>query len=155
MVRRPGSSDRGRRHIRQRHDCKTGDVATGRHGAVILEFAIVAPVVLLLLIGSLDLGLAVYAYNTLAEGARAGTRYAAVNGTGGGATASDVADIVLDAMPGVKAQNLKVQVSWPDGNNLPGSRVTVVVTYSYRPVARLLGLDTLEFSSSSTMTISS
>jgi len=43
------------------------------------EFALVLPVLALLIFGLLDLGRAVYVYNTLANAARAGARVAAVN----------------------------------------------------------------------------
>ena len=48
-------------------------------GQSLAEFALVLPVLALLIFGLLDLGRAVYVYNTLANAARAGARVAAVN----------------------------------------------------------------------------
>ena len=48
-------------------------------GQSIAEFALVIPVVLLLLAGLFDLGRLVYAYNTVSEAARYGARLAIVN----------------------------------------------------------------------------
>ena len=48
----------------------------------IVEFALVLPVLLLLIFGIIDLGRAVWEENTLAYAAREGTRYAIVHGSG-------------------------------------------------------------------------
>ena len=48
-------------------------------GQALAEFAIVAPVLLLFILGIVDFGRAIYAYNTVANAARMGTRTAIVN----------------------------------------------------------------------------
>jgi hypothetical protein len=48
-------------------------------GQTLAEFAMVVPLILLLLLGALDMGRAVFAYNTLSQAARAGARTAIVN----------------------------------------------------------------------------
>lgn len=48
-------------------------------GQSLAEFALVLPVLALLIFGLLDLGRAVYMYNTLANAARTGARVASVN----------------------------------------------------------------------------
>ena len=48
-------------------------------GQALVEFALVFPVMVLLLFGILDLGRAIYAYNTISNAAREGARVAAVN----------------------------------------------------------------------------
>jgi Flp pilus assembly protein TadG len=50
-------------------------------GQALVEFALVFPVVVYLLLGIVDLGRAVYAYNTIANAARTGARVAIVNQT--------------------------------------------------------------------------
>jgi Flp pilus assembly protein TadG len=131
-----------------------------RRGVTMLETAIVAPLVLILLLAMMDLGLAVFANNTLAEAARAGTRYATVHGlravspAGPSSDNANVEAAVRDYSPGILPARLVVHSSWPDGNNAPGSRVTVTVTYTYNlGVSSLLGFRTLSLSSSSTMVI--
>src|SRR2546426_11181416 len=48
-----------------------------RHsGQSMVEFAVVSPVFFLLLLGTIDLGRAVYIYNTISDAAREGTRAA-------------------------------------------------------------------------------
>jgi len=51
----------------------------GRRGQAMVEFALVIPIFLLLLVAIFDLGRAVFAYNTLTNAAREGARLAAVN----------------------------------------------------------------------------
>ena len=48
----------------------------------LVEFALVLPVILLIITGIFDVGRAVWQENTLAYAAREGTRYAIVNGSG-------------------------------------------------------------------------
>lgn len=48
-------------------------------GQGLVEFALVFPLIVLIIFGIFDLGRAVYAYNTLANAARQGARVAAVN----------------------------------------------------------------------------
>ena len=50
-----------------------------QRGQGLVEFALVFPVFILLLFGILDLGRAVYAYNTIGDAAREGARVAIVN----------------------------------------------------------------------------
>lgn len=47
-----------------------------RSGQSMVEFAILAPIFFLLLLGTIDLGRAIYIYNTISDAAREGTRAA-------------------------------------------------------------------------------
>ena len=53
---------------------------TRRRGATLLEAAIIIPVFLLFVLGTVDVGLAVLRYNILSQGARQGARTAMVHG---------------------------------------------------------------------------
>ena len=55
-----------------------GRLRDGR-GQGLVEFALVFPVIVLILFGVFDFGRAIYAYNTIANAARQGARVAAVN----------------------------------------------------------------------------
>jgi len=52
---------------------------TGRNGQSLVEFAIVLPVIVLVVLGLFDLGRGVFAYNTLAQAARQANRLAMVD----------------------------------------------------------------------------
>jgi Flp pilus assembly protein TadG len=51
----------------------------GEHGQSLVEFSLILPVFILMLFGILDMGRAIYAYNTVADAARDGVRVAIVN----------------------------------------------------------------------------
>ena len=54
-------------------------VAAGSSGQGLMEFALVLPLIVFIVTGAVDMGRAVFAYNTLANAARHGARVAAVN----------------------------------------------------------------------------
>lgn len=54
-------------------------LAAGERGQAITEFAVIAPIALLLIIGVLEFAQALFTYHSVAEAARAGTRYAIVH----------------------------------------------------------------------------
>jgi Flp pilus assembly protein TadG len=71
------------------------------HGQALVEFALVIPIFLLLLVALFDLGRAVFSYNTLTNAAREGARMAIVN--------QDVPSIVARA----KSQTAIVELDDP------------------------------------------
>src|SRR5262249_13608360 len=140
-----------------------------RRGAVLVEAAIVYPILLLLLIGVVVVGLGVFRYNQVASLAREGARLASVRGaqyakeTGKtAATATDIRDYILSKAVGLdtSATTLTVDVSWANtdtnGQHWPtytdaGSKktntVTVTVTYTWMPEMYLAGPITLKSTS--------
>jgi Flp pilus assembly protein TadG len=56
-----------------------GTRSSGRRGQALVEFALVIPIFLLLLMALFDMGRAVFAFNTLTNAAREGARIAIVN----------------------------------------------------------------------------
>jgi Flp pilus assembly protein TadG len=114
-------------------------------GMALVEFALMLPVVVILIVGLFDAALAVWQSNTLVAAAREGTRYAIVHGSSSASrvgpgsasfTAPDqdsvVTGIVRSYATGVAS--VSVASTWPDGNADRGSRVSVVATASYTPV---------------------
>jgi Flp pilus assembly protein TadG len=118
------------------------------------EFAIVLPVLVLLLFGILDMGKAVYAYSYVSYSAREATRWAAVRGQTSKtpASSSDVQAFIVGETQGLDTKQLTVTTSWsPD--NKPGSVVTVQVQYSLPLSVPLLPTTTLALTSASKMVI--
>ena len=88
--------------------------AIRRHegGASLVEFALIAPLLILLLLGIIEFGYLFGQYNEVRHSAREGARYAAVSNPdrdGGGVSSTDVVDAVCEAI------------------ELPGSSVTVTM----------------------------
>jgi Flp pilus assembly protein TadG len=129
-----------------------------RPGAVLVEFALVLPVLLLLLLGTIIGALGVFRYQQVAAMAREGARYAVVHGgqyasENGKAltTQQDVYNYLTPLAFGfdtsgnnAAGSNFTVTVTWDDASELPeyvvtdfGSamknRVHVTVTYLWHP----------------------
>jgi len=128
----------------------------GQRGQAMLEFALVLPVVLLVITGVFDVARAVWQENTLAYAAREGTRYAIVHGSGycsislcpdnSGivypSNTQPVIDVVRRSAVGIGG-NINVTVCWPDNESSPGAcngrydrnyRVQVVATTQFVPL---------------------
>ena len=145
---------------------------SARRGVAATEAALVLPVFLALVLGTIDLAVAVSRSNTLSHAARQGARHSMVHGslattgsTGGPwgpapidepATAAGVpaVDAVRPMLANCPLDESRVRVEWPDGSNAPGKRVRVTVTTTYRPmVTFLFGNPAIRLTASSTMPI--
>ena len=115
-----------------------------RRGAVVLESAIVYPVVFLLILGLIIGGLGVFRYQEVAWLAREASRYACVHGTRyakvTGKPAAAAVDIynnaILPRVVCLDTTQLSYNVTWTPDNN-PGSTVSVKVSYHWIPEAFL------------------
>lgn len=120
-----------------------------RSGATMVETAIVLSVFLLLIIGTLDLGLATYRFNTISQAARQGARQAMVHGsfappamaTWGPATyagtagdGSVYAQAVSPMLVGFTLNNVTIKFEWLDGGTAVQQRVRCTLTTTYRPI---------------------
>jgi len=115
-------------------------------GATIVEFALVIPLVILLLVVCLDFGRALNAYVTVTNASREGARYASVRPDGPGATTavesylrSRIAPLDPDAF---RVRQLTyaptTDAGWNTMSPVPGT-VTLKVTYDWRAVTWLAG----------------
>lgn len=113
-----------------------------------VEFALVSILLVMVLLGVVEMGRMILVYTTMANAARAGSRYAIVHGvdraSGTGADGqsgptcpcSQVNTIVTNfASAGLlDTSKLTITVAYPDTTNTIGSRVDVTVTYPYDPM---------------------
>ena len=109
-------------------------------GETMISFAMVFPILFGLMFGVMQLCLAYYNYERISELAREGTRYAMLRGstcklsTGTTCTVatSDITTYVnAVGLPNLGDGTVSVTPSYPDGDEVPGHRVQVVVSYSY------------------------
>lgn len=115
-----------------------------RRGTSVVEAAIVFPVTLLLLVGSLSLGLGVFRYQQVQALAREGARYASVHGpqyasdTGNSyATSQTVLTHVETLAAGLQANKLTCTLTWsptPPTTTTP-ALASVQLTYNWVPEA--------------------
>ncbi len=123
-------------------------VSGGQRGQSIAEFAIVAMVSLTLMFGIIQASLALYAFNFVSYGARAGLRYAMVHGSQSGsvATSASVQTYVRGLAIALNTSSLTVTTVWTPNEN-PGSTINVNVTYAFIPFIPLVWSQTLQMSS--------
>jgi Flp pilus assembly protein TadG len=115
-----------------------------RRGVAMLEAAVVYPVTMLLLIGTVVLGIAVFRYAQVQSLAREGARYASVHGptyaseqNASYATNATVLSYIESLAVGMQSSDLSCTVTWapnPPTTSTP-SIVTVQLSYSWVPEA--------------------
>lgn len=106
-------------------------------GIALVEFALILPIMVVLIVGIFDVALAVWQSNTLASAVREGTRYAIVHGSSSSDPSGpgDVAAIeTLVRSSAIGLSGVTVTSTWPDGTNARGSRVRVAASVPYSPV---------------------
>lgn len=106
---------------------------TDDRGQALVEFALVVPVLLLLVLGIMEFGMVIHEYMVVTGAAREGARIAAL---GGNDTAVETA--VKDAAVNFDKADIRVTVS-PSPTRIQGEPVTVTVTYPFKPVTPLIG----------------
>jgi Flp pilus assembly protein TadG len=120
-----------------------------------VQFALVLPVFLSMVLGIMDMGRLMWTQNTLAQAAKKSARFAIVHGSTSAspATAADITAAVEQHLAGLSGAPT-VNVAWiPD--NAPGSLVTVQVTYPFQFAALgFLDLTPLTIDSSASMLVS-
>jgi len=120
-------------------------VIRGERGQSLVEFALILPVLVIVLVGVFDLGRGVMLSETLGHAVREGARHAIVRGS---TSSSPLGPATLTTPPaadnaatsvirghaiGINSV-VTIVISWPDGNADRGSEVDVVATTSYTPI---------------------
>ena len=153
---------------------------TGRRsrGQAMVEFALVAPMLFLLLFGIIEAGRFIFYYQTLSHATREGARYAIVNGANtlgcpSGPPAPDtsacdspgnnVVARVRQTAFGVPPAGVAVQRCWwyvacdfgthGDGDNARGANVTVTASYTYSSLIPLVPLPPITVTAESSLVI--
>ena len=130
--------------MRMRATMRVRDRCREDRGSSLIEFALISFMFVMVLAGVVEMGRMVLVYNTIANAAREGTRYAIVHGAdqtvspSGPGNVTAVQTVVKNfASAGlIDTTALTITVSYPNGNNTAGSPVTVKVLYTYDPFVR-------------------
>jgi len=137
------------------------DHSVGERGQALVEFALILPVLVLILMGVFDFGRAFFAYNAISNGAREGARYGVIHPTardGDGFPPYDPDTIEGQAVAQtiiLDMDEIDVQVV-PDSPFDRGEPITVTVTYDFYAITPLIGQiigNPLTLRSSATMII--
>ena len=118
------------------------------HGQALVEFAIVAPIVFLIILGLFDVGRLVFINNELSEGAREGARFGVVQGRAAAEFSGD-STAVSDARSCPVRGRASPQISLSCGarrhsENVAGDcgsgdLLTISVSSDVRPITPLIG----------------
>jgi len=115
---------------------------TDENGQTAVEFALVAPVIVALLLAVIQFAVAFHDYVTLTDAARAGARRAIIARFSGG-DFTEATQAVKDSASNLDQSKLNapgaIDVSDPSGM-VSGSLVTVTVKYPYAITIPLLGM---------------
>ncbi len=115
--------------------------ARGERGQAAVEFLVALPLMMTILFGILELGIAVFNYNTIANAAQEGARYAALN-------PMTVAGTCANPDAGIGERICRLTAGLNGGQityaaTVQGNLLRVAVTYRYQavsgPVARTIG----------------
>jgi Flp pilus assembly protein TadG len=123
----------------------------------VVEFALSATVLTLLLFGIAELSLAVYDYNTICSAAREAVRYAIVHSSTSPnpASVSDIQTIAIDHAPALNLTSSDISVSWPADAILPSQvDAQVSISHTYAVQIPLFPAITLTLNSTSRMLVS-
>jgi Flp pilus assembly protein TadG len=132
------------------------------NGAALVEFALTVPILFGFVFGLMQVCLLYYTYEWVSECSREATRYAVVRGstceTSAGDSCTASATAVNAYINGIGLPNLAggtvtANTTYPDGDEVPGHRVKVVVTYAFPYKIPFVASKSLSFSSTSEMYI--
>jgi Flp pilus assembly protein TadG len=134
--------------------------ARTERGQSLVEFSLAAMIFMVVILGVVEVGRAVWSYNTLANATREGSRYAMVHGASASAHSgpagndAKVQAAVTKYASTLEPSDLTITSAWPDGSNAVGSHVKVTATYRFDTLfSKLLGISPITMTSTSTMTI--
>ncbi len=123
-----------------------------RQGAAVVEFAIVAPVFITLVLGMIEVGRGVMVQQVLTNASREGARFGVLDGATGADVTTKVKDYITRANINSAAATVTVNPSDPSSAPYGGQvQVTVSIPYasvSWVPVPRFLASQPLSASSS-------
>jgi Flp pilus assembly protein TadG len=129
-------------------------------GQSLVEFALIAPILFIVVLGLVDGTRAVFAYNSISNAAREGARYGIVHGStssspvGPGVNENNLRNAVRNYTKSFSSNDVTITPTWPGGGNATGSKVKVDVAYSYKPVfGGIMGIGSFTMHASATMVI--
>jgi Flp pilus assembly protein TadG len=142
-----------------------------RRGATLVETAITTTTLMMLMLGIVDMGVAISRMHAISEAARQGARKASCQGSlavsslnggpwgttafsGNGNSTDPKVTLIQPYMTGLNRSTVTVNVTWPDTSNLAEKRVTYQVSTTWNPMLTwIFGNPTFNLSAESTMLI--
>ena len=117
-------------------------------GQDLIEFALVLPILALLMFGIIEFGIVMFSYNTIGDAAREGARYGSVHCPSWSTTCNltDISRAAKKLTTGLNPANLTVTPSPPAGGT-----IRVVVQYQVPLITFIVGSPSITLRAVSTM----
>lgn len=96
-------------------------------GQSLVEFAILLPILLLILMGILEFGIMLNSYLTINNSAREGARLGIVAGSD-----LEIRELIYNISPNIDTGNLIVNITPSEGSRKSGGTLTVEIIYNYQ-----------------------
>ena len=96
-------------------------------GQALVEFTIVLPILMLLIMGIFQFGMMLNAYITIGNAAREGARAGII-----GSTDAEIRNLIISTSPSLEPENLTVSITPSETNRISGGTLVVNVTYNYK-----------------------
>ena len=122
-----------------------------RDGQALVEFAIILPVLILIIAGIIEFGMMLNSYLTIQNASREGARYGIM-----GANDTEIIQVVRNSSPNLDGSKLSIEITPGDASRKSGDTINVKVIYDYDLIvpiiSNLLG-NTVELKSETSMRV--
>ena len=102
-------------------------------GQALVEFAIILPILLMLVMGILQFGMMLNSYLTIENASREGARAGIV-----GSSDVEIKNLIISTSPSLDPKNLIVSITPTEANRKSGDTLIVKVTYNYNLIVPII-----------------
>ncbi|HOJ10207.1 MAG TPA: pilus assembly protein [Clostridiales bacterium] len=97
-----------------------------KKGQSLVEFAIILPLLLLVIMAIIEFGVMLNSYLTIHNAAREGARAGIA-----GSSSTEIQNLIISVSPGLDVKDLIINISPVDKSRKPGDALTVQIRYNY------------------------
>lgn len=118
-------------------------VRSSRQGQTLVEFALLLPLFLLIVVVIFDLGRAVYYYSAISNAAREGARFGIINPPSNPTNVTNIKNTAVNYAFGIPLTNSDVVAGFGPDETVGGftfKTVQVAITYSFAPATPLVSI---------------
>lgn len=102
-------------------------ILRNQKGQSLVEFSIILPLLLLIIMGIVEFGMMLNSYLTLNNAARDGARYGVI-----GNSNAQIQSMITSSSPSLNSADLTITITPADGSRISGNTLTVNLTYNYK-----------------------
>lgn len=101
-------------------------IIKNQNGQALVEFAVILPILILLVMGIVQFGLLINSYLTLENAAREGARAGIL-----GSSDTEIQQVITATSPNLNNKNLTINITPSESARISGGTLTVKLTYNY------------------------